>query len=85
MTSHGVASTSRARICKPFKEPRNRFLAWRAGTTTLFDIPARQATFISKNLFFYKTNSGPEMSTSGFLHFFLRNEEIDTYFIVRHN
>ncbi len=24
------------RICKPFKEPRNRFLAWRAGTTTLF-------------------------------------------------
>ncbi len=22
----------RARICKPFKEPRNRFLAWQAGT-----------------------------------------------------
>ncbi len=22
-----------ARICKPFKEPRNRFPAWRAGTT----------------------------------------------------
>jgi hypothetical protein len=27
---------TRARICKPFKEPRNRFPAWRAGTTTLF-------------------------------------------------
>jgi hypothetical protein len=26
------------------KEPRNRFPAWRAGTTTLFDVPARQAT-----------------------------------------
>ncbi len=24
----------RARICKPFKEPRNRFLAWRVSTTT---------------------------------------------------
>jgi hypothetical protein len=36
-----------ARICKPFKEPRNRFPAWRDGTTTLFDIPipARQATY----------------------------------------
>ncbi len=25
---------ARARICKPFKEPRNRLSAWRAGTTT---------------------------------------------------
>ncbi len=33
-----------ARICKPFKEPRNRFPAWRAGTTTLFFVPDRQAT-----------------------------------------
>jgi hypothetical protein len=40
----------RAPICKRFKEPRarickyprNRFLAWRAGTTTLFDVPASQ-------------------------------------------
>ncbi len=30
-----------ARICKPFKEPRNRFPAWRADTTTLFVIWAR--------------------------------------------
>jgi hypothetical protein len=30
---------------KPFKEPRNRFPGWRAGTTTLYnDVPARQAT-----------------------------------------
>ncbi len=31
-------------IYRPCKEPRNRFQAWRAGTTTLFDVPARQAT-----------------------------------------
>ncbi len=30
-----------ARIFKPLKEPRNRFPAWRAGTTTLFVVPAR--------------------------------------------
>ena len=29
-----------ARICKTVKEPRNRFPAWRAGTTTLFDATA---------------------------------------------
>ncbi len=34
---------TRARICQPFMVPRNRFLTWRAGTTTLFDVPARQA------------------------------------------
>jgi hypothetical protein len=34
----------RARICKLFKEPRNRFPAWRAGTITLFVAPARHAT-----------------------------------------
>ncbi len=34
----------RARICKPFLEPRNRFSAWPAGTITLFVVPARQAT-----------------------------------------
>ncbi len=36
--------TNRARIFKPLKEPRNRFPAWRAATTALFDVPARQAT-----------------------------------------
>jgi hypothetical protein len=29
---------------RPFKEPRNRFPAWRVGTTTLHIVPARQAT-----------------------------------------
>jgi hypothetical protein len=29
---------------KPFKAPRNRFPAWRAGTTTIFVVPAHQAT-----------------------------------------
>ncbi len=33
-----------ALICKPVKEPRNRFPARRAGTTTLFVAPARHAT-----------------------------------------
>ncbi len=31
----------RARICKPFKEPRNQLPAWWAGTTTLFVVQAR--------------------------------------------
>ncbi len=35
---------ARARICKPYKEPRNQFLVWLVGTTTLFDVPAHQAT-----------------------------------------
>jgi len=39
-----VAWRPRARICRPFQEPRNRFPAWRAGTTTLFGAPGRQAT-----------------------------------------
>ncbi len=33
-----------ARIFKPFKEPRHRFPAWRACTTILFVVLARQAT-----------------------------------------
>ncbi len=37
-------SRTRARICGPFMEPRNRFPSWRAGSTTLFFVPARQAT-----------------------------------------
>ncbi len=43
----GVLFFSRARILKPFKEPRSQFPAWRASTTTLFDVylPARQATY----------------------------------------
>jgi hypothetical protein len=28
-----------------FKESMNRFPSWRAGTTALFDVPARQATY----------------------------------------
>jgi hypothetical protein len=36
---------NRALICKPFKEPRNRFPASWAGTTTLFVVPACQATY----------------------------------------
>ncbi len=36
--------TNRARICKPIREPRNRFPAWQAGTTFIFVVPACQAT-----------------------------------------
>ncbi len=32
----------RARICKPFNEPRNRFQP--ASTATLFDVPTRKDT-----------------------------------------
>jgi hypothetical protein len=39
-----------AGICKPIKEPRNRFLAWRAGTTTLFDVPTRYATWLAESI-----------------------------------
>jgi hypothetical protein len=38
-------NSARARIFRPFKKPKNRFPAWRAGTTTLFVVPARQATW----------------------------------------
>ncbi len=44
VNSASLCSLSWARICIPFKEPRNRFPAWRAGTTTLVVVPARQAT-----------------------------------------
>ncbi len=40
------AQENRVRLCKPFKEPRNRFPAWRAGTTNLFALPARLAESI---------------------------------------
>jgi hypothetical protein len=33
------------KICKPFKEPKNRFTACPAGTTTLFIVTARQDTW----------------------------------------
>ncbi len=36
---------ARTRICRPFKESKNRFSARRASTTTLFVVPARQATW----------------------------------------
>ncbi len=39
-----IYSQARARTCRHFKEPRNRFPARRAGTTTLFCAPARQVT-----------------------------------------
>jgi hypothetical protein len=44
---YGTFNTSvfRAGICKPFQERRNRFPAWRPGTTTLFVVPAIQATW----------------------------------------
>jgi hypothetical protein len=47
---------ARARICKPFKEPRNLFPACRAGTTTQFDCQARLAESISWNRFMGSLN-----------------------------
>ncbi len=37
--SAAVKRLTRARICKPFKEPRNRFPAWWAGTTYKLGVP----------------------------------------------
>jgi hypothetical protein len=34
------AYAARARICRLFKEPRNRFPAWRTGTATQYVVPA---------------------------------------------
>jgi hypothetical protein len=44
MHSHAFQNSFRARICKSFKEPRNPFPAYRASASTLFVVPARQAT-----------------------------------------
>jgi hypothetical protein len=56
--NHG--GSSRARICRSFKETRNRFPAWRAGTTTLFFVPAvslhRLAKSIPRNRFLGSIN-----------------------------
>jgi hypothetical protein len=54
------AFVTRARSCKPFKEPRNRFPSWRSGTTTYLSArPARQhrlAESISRNGFLGSIN-----------------------------
>ncbi len=44
-----VAVDNWARICKPFKEPRNRFPAWRADMTTV--VPTRQATITAGGIY----------------------------------
>ncbi len=46
----------RARICKPFKEPRNRFLTCRAGTTTRPGRLHRLAESIPRNRFLGSLN-----------------------------
>jgi hypothetical protein len=60
MHYQGGGHNFRARICKPFVETRNRFQAWCAGTTTLFVVPARQATNTSSFpvIFFMSKNPG---------------------------
>ncbi len=39
----------RARICKPFKEPTNRFPAWRAGTTGIGKLFAKSCSYRARN------------------------------------
>jgi len=53
---HFFILQSRARICKPYKEPRNQFSAWRAGTTTLIFVSHSQAT---KAVGIYSSDSIP--------------------------
>ncbi len=43
-----------ARICKPVKESRNRFPAWRAGTPSTFDVPATRLHRLAGFLNVYK-------------------------------
>ncbi len=43
-------SGNRARICRPFKESKNRFSARRACTTTLFVVPARRLHGLAKSI-----------------------------------
>ncbi len=58
----GIGLSYRARICKPFRGSRNRFLAWRAGTTSLFDVQACQAGRLVSGIDFWApltiTNTG---------------------------
>jgi hypothetical protein len=42
-----VQDVSRARIFRPFEEPRNRFPPLRTGTIILYVVPARQETWAS--------------------------------------
>jgi hypothetical protein len=53
------------RICRPFKDPRNRYPEWRAGTTTLFDVPARYAgnRFLGSLTFTQSAESGSVLYT----------------------
>ncbi len=39
-----------ARICKPFKEARNRFPAWRTGMTTQFVVPPARARIFKHSM-----------------------------------
>jgi hypothetical protein len=73
----------RARICKPFKEPRFRFPAWRAGTTTLFAVPARQGTSDGRidsysNWFLGSLNVNKYGLCAGYLNN-LRGQELSRY------
>ncbi len=43
-------SKIRARICKPFKEPRNRFPAWRSGTTNRLSYRAARQHRLAKSI-----------------------------------
>ncbi len=56
----------KARSCKPCKEPRNRFPPGqvRPFTTTLFDVPARQATLNWQNRFLGIDSWAPWMFTN---------------------
>ncbi len=67
MLQHSTVHLYRARICKPFKDPMNRFPAGRAGTTTLFVVQATKAGGI--RIYFWApqtfTNTGSVLA--GFL------------------
>ncbi len=45
-----ASQKNRARTCRPFKKPRNRFPACRVGTTTLFVVPARKGNWLAESI-----------------------------------
>ncbi len=45
-----ASQKNRARTCRPFKKPRNRFPAYRVGTTTLFVVPARKGNWLAESI-----------------------------------
>jgi hypothetical protein len=74
-----------ARICKLFKEPRDRFPACRAGTTTLFVVPPAtlQRQFRLYIPFLGVARPQPQFPHSCVFERFIYYQDQSTYFLQR--